>query len=107
MSDGKWINTADVVPHHDSNDGQIVIENPVIDSETKQDKPVSSHDRGHETGLKRRNDVQIHDILQFVHDHSKISKPRGLHKLFIRSLQNSMLQRNNLGGIAQFFDENN
>lgn len=91
MSDGGFINTADIVPHQDVGD-QIVID-------------ITNHD-----DVQRNSDaVQIRDILQFVHDYSKISnnlKPQGLYKFYIRSLNRKNMLTNSLGGIGQFFDNN-
>ena len=106
LSDGQWINTANIVPHKDTADGQIVVRGADTDVQMHDDIPL----RGHGSANKRSNEVQIQDILRFVHDHSKISKnfnPNGLQKLYIRSLDHKNLRKNILGGIAQFFDANN
>ena len=80
-----------IVPHQDVGD-QIVID-------------ITNHD-----DVQRNSDaVQIRDILQFVHDYSKISnnlKPQGLYKFYIRSLNRKNMLTNSLGGIGQFFDNN-
>ena len=104
MSDGGFINTADIVPHHDVGFDEIVVDEADFSDDNSHDFVVTDHDT-----TKNSDDVQIRDILQFVHDHSKISnnlKPHGLHKLYIRSLERKT-RTNTLGGIAQFFDDNN
>ena len=105
LSDGGFINTADIVPHDDVGD-QIVVDEADLNVEMDQDISVTDHD-----DVKRpSDDVQIRDILRFVHDHSKISnnlKPHGLRNLYIRSLNRKNMRKNTLGGIGQFFDENN
>ena len=106
LSDGQWMNTANIVPHQDTADGQIIVRGAETDVQMHDDSPV----RGHGSANTRSNEVQIQDILRFVHDHSKISnnlKSHGLHKLYLRSLDHKNLRKNILGGIAQFFDENN
>ena len=103
MSDGGFI-TADIVPHQDVGD-QIVVDEADLTNKHGQDIDITNHD-----DAQRNSDaVQIRDILQFVHDHSKISnnlKPHGLHKLYIRSLNRKNMRTNTLGGIGHFFDNN-
>ena len=96
MSDGGFINTADIVPHHDDGFDQIVVDEADFSDDISHDFVVTDHD-----AIKNSDDVQIRDILEFVHDHSKISnnfKPRGLHKLYIRSLERKT-RKNTLGGM--------
>ena len=108
MSDGGFINTADIVPHHDVGFDQIVVDVADTTNDIGGDIPIT--DRVTDDATNNSDGVQIHDILRFVHDHSKITnnlKRHGLHQLYIRSLDRKNLRKNSLGGIAQFFDENN